>query len=55
MDFENEIEKIFTYLNPEKVKELANSTNSGVFMILSCPLYDKYRIIFLFMLLLNSN
>ena len=28
MDFENEIEKIFTYLNPEKVKELVNSTNS---------------------------
>lgn len=28
MDFENEIEKIFTYLNPEKVKELVDSTNS---------------------------
>ena len=28
MDFENEISKIFTYLNPEKVKELVNSTNS---------------------------
>ena len=27
MDFENEIEKIFTYLNSEKVKELVNSTN----------------------------
>lgn len=28
MDFENEIEKIFTYLNPKKVKELVDSTNS---------------------------
>ena len=24
----NEIEKIFTYLNPKKVKELVDSTNS---------------------------
>ena len=28
MDFENEIEKILTYLNPESIKELVKNTNS---------------------------
>ena len=28
MDFENEIEKILTYLNPDSIKELAKNTNS---------------------------
>ena len=46
MDFENEIEKIFTYLNPEKVKELVDSTNSQtvdkyVKFLLICLLFCK--------------